>query len=47
MLLETPKSEGKPRGAIAVDPQDARNLATLRRLMGGAESAAGGGQSPP
>jgi deoxyribonuclease IV len=34
MLLETPKGEGRPAGPIAVDPDDARNLATLRALVG-------------
>jgi deoxyribonuclease IV len=33
MLLETPKSEGRPRGAIEVDPLDERNLQTLRALV--------------
>jgi len=33
MLLETPKGAGKPTGPILVDPDDARNLRTLRRLM--------------
>jgi deoxyribonuclease IV len=33
MLLETPKGAGKPTGPIVVDPDDARNLRTLRRLM--------------
>lgn len=33
MLLETPKSEGKTRGAIDVDPLDAKNLRTLRGLI--------------
>ena len=33
MLLETPKSEGRPRGPIEVDPLDERNLRTLRSLM--------------
>jgi deoxyribonuclease-4 len=33
MLLETPKAEGKAKGAIEVDPLDARNLQTLRGLM--------------
>jgi deoxyribonuclease IV len=33
MLLETPKGAGKPTGPIIVDPDDARNLRTLRRLM--------------
>jgi deoxyribonuclease-4 len=33
MLLETPKSEGRPRGPIEVDPLDQRNLGTLRALM--------------
>jgi deoxyribonuclease-4 len=33
MLLETPKSEGRAAGAIAVDPLDAKNLSTLRRLF--------------
>jgi deoxyribonuclease-4 len=33
MLLETPKAEGKAKGAIEVDPLDARNLQTLRSLV--------------
>ena len=33
MLLETPKSEGRPQGRIEVDPLDERNLRTLRSLM--------------
>jgi deoxyribonuclease-4 len=33
MLLETPKGEGKPRGAIEVDPLDERNLRMLRSLV--------------
>ena len=33
MLLETPKAEGKAKGAIEIDPLDERNLGTLRRLM--------------
>jgi deoxyribonuclease-4 len=33
MLLETPKAEGKPKGAIAVDPLDEQNLQTLRGLL--------------
>ena len=33
MLLETPKGEGRATGPIAVDPLDARNLRTLRRLV--------------
>ena len=33
MLLETPKSEGKTKGPIAVDPLDERNLNTLRSLV--------------
>jgi deoxyribonuclease-4 len=33
MLLETPKAEGRAKGAIAVDPDDARNLALLRSLV--------------
>jgi deoxyribonuclease IV len=32
MLLETPKAEGKARGAIEVDPLDEKNLSTLRSL---------------
>jgi deoxyribonuclease-4 len=32
MLLETPKTEGRPAAAIAVDPLDAENLAVLRSL---------------
>jgi deoxyribonuclease-4 len=35
MLLETPKAEGKARGAIEVDPLDERNLDTLRGLISG------------
>ena len=34
MLLETPKSEGKATGPIAIDPLDERNLNTLRSLIG-------------
>lgn len=33
MLLETPKGEGKPGGPITADPDDLRNLATLRALV--------------
>jgi deoxyribonuclease-4 len=33
MLLETPKAEGKAKGAIEVDPLDERNLQTLRSLV--------------
>jgi deoxyribonuclease-4 len=33
MVLETPKSEGKAKGPITVDPLDERNLNTLRRLV--------------
>jgi len=33
MLLETPKTEGKAKGVIAVDPFDEQNLNTLRGLM--------------
>ena len=33
MLLETPKAEGKAKGAIAVDPLDQRNLDALRGLV--------------
>jgi deoxyribonuclease-4 len=33
MLLETPKGEGRPTGAIVADPLDVRNLATLRSLI--------------
>lgn len=33
MLLETPKGEGKATGAITADPQDLRNLTTLRALV--------------
>jgi deoxyribonuclease-4 len=32
MLLETPKQEGRSPTRIEIDPCDARNLATLRRL---------------
>lgn len=34
MLLETPKGAGKPTGPIRVDPEDERNLDTLRGLIG-------------
>jgi deoxyribonuclease IV len=33
MLLETPKSEGKAKGAIELDPLDEQNLNALRRLV--------------
>lgn len=33
MLLETPKAEGKAKGAIAIDPLDERNLNALRALI--------------
>ncbi len=33
MLLETPKTEGRARGVTEVDPLDAMNLKTLRRLL--------------
>ena len=33
MLLETPKSHGRPPHAIQIDPLDARNLTTVRRLI--------------
>ena len=33
MLLETPKTEGRPPGRVEVDPLDARNLKTLRGLI--------------
>ncbi|MCC7417338.1 MAG: deoxyribonuclease IV [Acidobacteria bacterium] len=33
MLLETPKTEGNARGAVAVDPLDEKNLDTLRSLV--------------
>jgi len=33
MLLETPKAEGKAKGAIEVDPLDEKNLNTLRGLL--------------
>lgn len=33
MMLETPKTEGRPATLIAVDPLDDRNLKTLRRLV--------------
>ena len=39
MLLETPKTEGRTKGLIAVDPLDERNLNTLRGLMGRAETS--------
>lgn len=33
MLLETPKGEGKASGPIHADPDDVRNLETLRQLL--------------
>jgi deoxyribonuclease IV len=33
MLLETPKTEGRAKGAIEIDPLDERNLNVLRRLV--------------
>lgn len=33
MVLETPKTEGRPAKSIAVDPLDERNLGTLRGLL--------------
>ena len=33
MLLETPKAEGKAKGAIEVDPLDEKNLGVLRGLI--------------
>ena len=33
MMLETPKTEGRRPGLIAIDPLDKRNLNTLRRLV--------------
>jgi deoxyribonuclease IV len=39
MLLETPKAQGKAKGAIAVDPLDEKNLNTLRALAGRAGPA--------
>jgi deoxyribonuclease-4 len=33
MLLETPKTKGRPPGVVAVDPLDERNLNTLRGLI--------------
>jgi deoxyribonuclease-4 len=38
MLLETPKSEGRATGVIAVDPLDAKNLSVLRSLVQGLPS---------
>lgn len=34
MLLETPKEEARSKGAVTLDRFDARNLATLRGLLG-------------
>ena len=45
MLLETPKSEGKARGVIAVDPLDQKNLNTLRALVGRAGQAGQAGRA--
>ena len=33
MLLETPKTEGRPAGRVEVDPLDERNLNVLRGLI--------------
>ena len=33
MMLETPKAEGKAKGAIEIDPLDEQNLNTLRSLI--------------
>jgi len=33
MLLETPKTEGRPANAVAIDPLDERNLGVLRGLL--------------
>jgi hypothetical protein len=33
MLLETPKTEGRPPGVVAKDPLDERNLGVLRDLL--------------
>ena len=33
MLLETPKAEGRPTGAIQPDPLDVKNLTRLRSLL--------------
>jgi deoxyribonuclease-4 len=38
MLLETPKTAGRPPGVVAVDPLDERNLNTLRSLIAGGVS---------
>ena len=35
MLLETPKTPGRPAGRVEVDPLDERNLNTLRGLLRG------------
>jgi deoxyribonuclease IV len=34
MLLETPKTAGRAKGAIEIDPLDEKNLNTLRALVG-------------
>ncbi len=39
MLLETPKAQARATGIIEVDPLDAKNLATLRALVGKAGKA--------
>jgi len=41
MLLETPKTAGRAKGIIAVDPLDERNLNTLRGLRVGRAGQAG------
>jgi deoxyribonuclease IV len=38
MLLETPKTEGRPPNMVAIDPLDERNLNVLRGLMDDRES---------
>lgn len=42
MMLETPKAEGRAKGAIEVDPLDERNLNTLRNLI---ERSGGAGRA--
>ena len=43
MLLETPKTEGRPPTLVAIDPLDERNLNVLRALAGGEKAGKAGG----
>ncbi len=47
MLLETPKEAQRSPTRIEVDRFDARNLATLRSLVGAGGAGRAGGLTPP